>query len=88
MTPEHENYIKHLKSHDWYYDYSDDHSVWKRGVAARDRLRAMQKDLDPTGEIWNEHAPADYKMSPPKPIDLLPPMNVKKRGGGGGGPAP
>jgi len=86
MTPDHENYIKLLKSHDWYYDYSDDHSVWKRGVAARDRLRALQKDLDPTGEIWDEHAPEGYKMS--KPIELLPPMNVKKRGGSGGGPAP
>lgn len=24
-----------LKEHDWYYMYSDDHSVWKKGVEER-----------------------------------------------------
>jgi len=82
MTPEEENYIKLLKSHDWYYDYSDDHSVWRRGSEAYGRLRSMQKNLDPTGAIWNEHAPNDFKMKQPEPanIHLLPPMNIKKRG--------
>ena len=32
-------FAKKLKSHDWYYGYSDDHSVWKRGRAAAERLR-------------------------------------------------
>lgn len=84
MTPEHEDYIKRLKSHDWYYDYSDDHSVWRRGQAAAGELRSMQKRVDPTGEIWNEHCPPDFKMKTvePSPINLLPPMNVKKRSGG------
>lgn len=31
-------YFDELSNHDWYYDYSDDHSVWKRGSANRDRL--------------------------------------------------
>lgn len=79
LTPEQENYVRHLKSHDWYYEYSDDHSVWKRGCTERDRLRLLQKDLDPTGDIWNEHAPENFKLPTQKPIDLLPPMNVKKR---------
>jgi hypothetical protein len=30
-------YFNRLSNHDWYYDYSDDHSVWKRGSANRDR---------------------------------------------------
>lgn len=82
MTPEQENYIKLLKSHDWYYDYSDDHSVWRRGSEAHSRLRGLQKSIDPTGEIWNEHAPTDFKMKQQEPanINLLPPINVKKRG--------
>lgn len=35
-----------LKNHDWYYAYSDDHSVWKRGQAASARLRAACEELD------------------------------------------
>ena len=31
-----------LKTHDWYYNYSDDHSVWKRGVEQRDEIRRQQ----------------------------------------------
>ena len=34
-----------LKSHDWYYGYSDDHSVWRRGQAASKKLRAEHEDL-------------------------------------------
>jgi hypothetical protein len=26
-----EKYKKLLKEHDWYYQYSDDHSVWRAG---------------------------------------------------------
>lgn len=87
MTPEEEAYIKRLQSHDWYYEYSDDHSVWRRGQAERDQLRGQQRSLDPDGEIWNTHAPDMFKITPPapKPITLLPAMNVKKRGQG---PAP
>ena len=34
-----------LKTHDWYYGYSDDHSVWKRGQAASARLRQAHESL-------------------------------------------
>jgi hypothetical protein len=87
MTPEEEKYVQLLKSHDWYYDYSDDHRVWRAGSAAYSQLRGMQKNLDPQGEIWNKYAPDDYKIKPPAPADInpLPPVNVKKRGNG---PAP
>jgi hypothetical protein len=60
-----------LEAHDWYFDYSDDHSVWKRGVAARDALVAASKESPEhtalfkayrehmfTGKPWgNEKAP-------------------------------
>ena len=84
MTPEEENYVRLLKSHDWYYDYSDDHSVWRRGNEAHSRLRGIQKTIDPTYAHWNEHAPEGFRVTPPKQPDIVlpPPVNIKKRGGG------
>ena len=35
-----------LKTHDWYYGYSDDHRVWTRGRDAAARLRRTHKELD------------------------------------------
>lgn len=35
-----------LKSHDWYYGYSDDHRVWTRGRDAAARLRRTHEELD------------------------------------------
>lgn len=32
-------YWNMLASHDWFYEYSDDHSVWRRGNAAESTLR-------------------------------------------------
>ena len=34
-----------LAFHDWSYEYSDDHSAWKRGVRERDAINAEQKRL-------------------------------------------
>lgn len=87
MSPEEENYRKLLRAHDWYYDYSDDHSVWKRGVAARDKLNGLRRQIDPEGTIWNEIAPDMYKVKPipPKPVTVKPPIKLKKPGGPGSG---
>ena len=35
-----------LKGHDWYYGYSDDYSVWRRGQAAQSRLAAARTNLE------------------------------------------
>jgi len=35
-----------LKSHDWYYAYSDDHRYWTRGTAQRRELNTLHKQLD------------------------------------------
>lgn len=49
--------------HDWYYDYSDDHSVWKRGVASRDAILTLRAELVALGakeqadEIFYKHCP-------------------------------
>ena len=55
-----DDYINMLKSHDWFYDYSDDHSVWVRGKAQRGAILEARKILDPDYIIWNQHCPKDY----------------------------
>lgn len=32
------DYFENLSNHDWYYEYSDDHSVYKRGSYAKSAL--------------------------------------------------
>lgn len=34
-------YYDMLANHDWYYDYSDDHSVWQKGRDASSQLRRI-----------------------------------------------
>lgn len=57
-----EDYLQALRGHDWYYDYTEDHRVWEAGRNQRDALNDMRKRFDPTGEIWNQYAPADCKI--------------------------
>jgi len=39
------NLDRFLRSHDWYFDYSDDYSVWKKGMAERAAINTEQKRL-------------------------------------------
>ena len=36
---------KLLQAHDWTYEFSDDHSVWKKGMAERSAINMEQKRL-------------------------------------------
>ncbi len=40
-----ENLIKLLRNHDWYFEYSDDHKVWQRGVMQRAVINAEAERL-------------------------------------------
>ena len=40
-----ENLIKLLRNHDWYFEYSDDHKVWQRGVVQRAAINAEAERL-------------------------------------------
>lgn len=40
-----EDYRYELRSHDWYYAMSDDHSVWRRGVEHQELLSQIYNDL-------------------------------------------
>jgi len=56
-SDEMKEYIKLLKSHDWTYDYSDDHSVWQRGSKEADAIRALGDKVDPDRELYKKHSP-------------------------------
>ena len=46
-----ELFEKLLDSHDWTYMYSDDHSVWRRGIAESDRINGMLKSLSVDDQV-------------------------------------
>lgn len=56
-----------LRSHDWSFEYSDDHSVWQRGRVALGEIQHLQQQLDPEFKTWNEYAPSDYQCKLPAP---------------------
>ena len=57
-----DQYIKVLKQHDWFYEYSDDHRVWDKGRGKRHELGKLQSEVDPNFDIWNEHCPEQFKV--------------------------
>ena len=56
---------KMLESHDWTYEYSDDHRYWKKGSNERDIIHDKIKELGGFNkEIinkWNKYAPKSMK---------------------------
>lgn len=55
-------YRQLLAQHDWYYQYADDFSVWSAGKAHLERIRELQKHIDPDYKIWNSIAPKDCQI--------------------------
>ena len=53
------DYIKRLKLHDWWFDYSEDHSVYTKGHEARNELIKLQEEIDVYFQIWNQHCPEE-----------------------------
>ena len=47
-------YFKQLRYHDWYYNYSDDHRVWKAGSANYDLIRDKSKENVTYKRMYNE----------------------------------
>ena len=45
MNPELIALDRLLARHDWFYEYSDDHSVWRRGQAQLDAINEEQRRL-------------------------------------------
>jgi|8_EtaG_2_1085327.scaffolds.fasta_scaffold14386_4 hypothetical protein len=56
---------KLLQTHDWYYDRSDDHSVWERGSHSYKTIRKLIKESDniiEAVELYNRYNPSKYKL--------------------------
>lgn len=51
-----DEYKRGLETFDWYYNYSDDYSVWSQASARKSELEAAQKMHDPDRTIWQEVA--------------------------------
>ena len=47
---------------DWWYDYSDDHSVWTRGSEREKELERLAESLGESGKEMFDKFRYDYKM--------------------------
>ena len=57
-----------LRTHDWYYHYSDDHRVWCRGEAQMITIKKKINEEyggfnDEVLILWNKYAPKMYKQT-------------------------
>lgn len=50
------------EAHDWYYNFTDDHGVWKRGEAERLRLIELSEDNPEFARIFD--AFQAHKLAP------------------------
>lgn len=73
-----EEYWQKLKSHDWYYDYSDDHSVWQRGGRSKVELQAACQENELFARMYTDYSnwmfkslPEREDTDPPKLEDYL-----------------
>ena len=57
---------KLLKSHDWYYDYSDDYTAWHRGKEERSAINQEQQRLISNGLATVEEVQELTKKYAPK----------------------
>lgn len=53
-TEELRAYFYELNGLDWFYEYSDDHSVWKRGSEAYSKARQQVYRNETTYKMWND----------------------------------
>ena len=50
------DYLDELRRHDWYYNYSDDHSVWTKGRNNAHRLQAIVAEGGILGKIYEDYS--------------------------------
>src|SRR5262245_2918175 len=53
-----------LAAKDWYYEMSDDHSVWTRGVAYDQKLAAIRKESPEHEKLASEFTAHYYSGKP------------------------
>lgn len=59
-----EQFEEMLQWHDWYYEYSDDHRMWRKGNASAQSIAMAKKQLlrdgidkDVIDELYSQYAP-------------------------------
>ena len=55
-----EEYKLRLSKMDWYYQYTDDLSVWERGQTEYEALERAARKIDPDKSIWKSIAPKGF----------------------------
>ena len=68
---------KLLRSHDWYFEYSDDSKVWNNGKANRDKIFSLMNKLKSDGyereavTIWKKNLPnKSFVFTKPKTVTI------------------
>lgn len=53
----------HLSRHDWFYQYSDDYSIYERGHRSWSSLvtRCNEVPVEDLRPLWMKYAPAQYR---------------------------
>lgn len=54
-------YERLLAEHDWFHQDTSDHSKYVRARDVAAFLMREQKEIDTDCEVWNEHAPVEFK---------------------------
>ena len=62
-----------LKSHDWYFEFSDDHRYWKKGVEQQKNIQRLIRQVDKkeAQKLWKKYAPKN-KAAGNKPMFPFP----------------
>lgn len=53
-----------LAAMDWQFEHTDEHRRWANGTNALARLHRMQREVDPTGEVWLSYPGAQTHLAP------------------------
>ena len=59
-------FIHRLHCHDWYFQFSDDHSVWQRGNKIQQELQAIAKSHDFYDQAYQAFIDCMYSNDDPK----------------------
>ena len=55
-------YTDDLRKFDWAFEFSDDHWHYRKCHHLLAELRDLQRSLDPDAALWNQYAPAGYRV--------------------------
>ena len=77
---------KALKTHDWYYEMTDDFRVWKKGSAELKNIHSLIKQVDKNMamKLWKKYLPKEHPEMFPFPKHLVKVMEGDKVAGGKG----